>query len=280
MKTGLNLGLSIFAWIAISIEAFAFDRYAEEKVFLIPQERKVSGKVLDEQGNAVEGVNVVIKGVSQGTATDQEGRYTLSGVSDQTVLVFSFLGYKTKEVTVGLQDQISVILELDAQILGEVVIDALGFERKNDKLGTAVASVKSQDLVNSGEVSLVNSMQGKMSGVNITRSNGDPGAGSNIRIRGANTISGSTQPLIIVDGIPINNSSRTTTTSTASSSGVAQQSRLNDINPNDIASLQILKGASAAALWGSRASNGVVVITTKAGKKGFKVSYRGAFGLD
>ena len=278
MRVVLKVLVALFLLFLSFVDVLAFDRDVISPVPI--QERKVSGRVLDVEGKPIEGVNVVLKRSSQGTSTDKDGSYSLTGVDDQAVLIFSFMGYKTKEVVVGLRQEISVTLELDAQILGEVVIDALGFERKNDKLGTSVSSVKSQDLVNSGEVSLVNSMQGKMSGVNITRSNGDPGAGSNIRIRGANTISGSTQPLIIVDGIPINNSSRTTTTSTASSSGVAQQSRLNDINPNDIESLQILKGASAAALWGSRASNGVVIITTKAGKKGFKVSYRGAFGLD
>ena len=244
------------------------------------QNRMIEGVVVDEEGVPIEGVNVLVKGASQGTATDAAGKFSMSSVSSQTVLVFSFMGFKTQEVVVGDQATITVVLELESELLGEVVIDALGFERKTDKLGSAVASVKSKDLVNSGEVSLVNSMQGKMSGVNITRSNGDPGAGSNIRIRGANTILGSTQPLIIVDGIPISNSSRTTASSSAASNGVAQQSRLNDINPNDIATLQVLKGASAAALWGSRASNGVVIITTKSGKKGFKVSYRGAFGLD
>ena len=135
-------------------------------------------------------------------------------------------------------------------------------------------------MTRSGETSIANAIQGKMSGVNITRSNGDPGSGSNIRIRGANTIFGSTQPLIIVDGIPISNSSSQGGASSSTGNGTSQQSRLNDINPNDIETLQVLKGASAAALWGSRASNGVVVITTKSGKKGFKVSLKTSLALD
>ncbi|WP_411029780.1 SusC/RagA family TonB-linked outer membrane protein [Spongiimicrobium sp. 3-5] len=240
---------------------------------------EVTGNVSDDAG-PLPGASIVVKGTTIGTTTDFDGNYSLEVNSSDAILVFSYLGYTSAEIPVNGQTVVNAVLKEDAQALEEVVVTALGFEVKTDKLGSAVATVKAADIVRSGETSITNGIQGKMSGVNITRSNGDPGSGSNIRIRGANTIFGSTQPLIIVDGIPISNTSRQGSGSSATGNGTSQQSRLNDINPNDIATLQVLKGASAAALWGSRASNGVVVITTKSGRRGFKVDFRSTVGFD
>jgi len=242
-------------------------------------QKTVTGTVSDASG-PLPGVSVLEKGTNNGVETDFEGNFSIKVSKNDAVLSISYLGYKTKEVSVIGKTVITVNLEQDAESLDEIVINSLGFAVRSDKLGSAVSSVKAKALVSSGETSIANSIQGKMSGVNITRSNGDPGSGSNIRIRGANTIFGSTQPLIIVDGIPISNSSSQGGASSSTGNGTSQQSRLNDINPNDIATLQVLKGASAAALWGSRASNGVIVITTKSGRKGFKVSLKTSVAFD
>ncbi|WP_420399243.1 SusC/RagA family TonB-linked outer membrane protein [Flagellimonas sp.] len=239
----------------------------------------VSGTVTDDVG-PLPGASIVVKGTTDGTTTDFDGNYSIEVPDGNAILVVSYIGYLTQEVPVNGQTTVNVVLKEDAQALDEVVVTALGFEVRTDKLGSAVSSVKPEALVRSGETSVANAIQGKMAGVNITRSNGDPGAGSNIRIRGANTIFGSTQPLIIVDGIPISNSSTQGGASSATGNGTSQQSRLNDINPNDIETLQVLKGASAAALWGSRASNGVVIITTKSGRRGFRVNLKTAISLD
>ncbi len=243
------------------------------------KQKQVTGTIIDNYGVPLPGVNVIAKGTSTGTSTDFDGNFSLN-VEEGAVLVISYLGFKTVEIPIGTQTVINITLEEDAASLDEVVINALGFAVKTDKLGSAVSSVKAEAITRSGETSITNAIQGKMSGVNITRSNGDPGSGSNIRIRGANTISGNTQPLIIVDGIPISNSNNNGGGSNSTANGTSQQSRLNDINPNDIETLQVLKGASAAALWGSRASNGVVIITTKSGKKGFRVSLKTTVAFD
>ena len=242
-------------------------------------QKTVTGTVSDATGS-LPGVSILEKGTNNGTETDFEGNFSIKISKNDAVLSISYLGYKTKEVSVIGKTVITVNLEQDAESLDEIVINSLGFAVRSDKLGSAVSSVKAEAMTRSGETSITNSIQGKMSGVSITRSNGDPGSGSNIRIRGANTIYGSTQPLIIVDGIPISNSSSQGGASSSTGNGTSQQSRLNDINPNDIATLQVLKGASAAALWGSRASNGVIVITTKSGRKGFKVSLKTSVAFD
>ncbi len=241
-------------------------------------QKTVTGTVSDSAG-PLPGASIVEKGTTNGVETDFDGKFSIK-VPNNAVLVVSFIGFKNKEISVKGKTNLTILLEEDAETLQEVVVNALGFKVRTDKLGSAVSSVKAQDLVSSGETSVTNAMQGKMAGVNITRSTGDPGAGSNIRIRGANTIYGSSQPLIIVDGIPISNSSDSGGGSSSTGNGTSQQSRLNDINPNDIESLQVLKGASAAALWGSRASNGVIMITTKSGKKGFKVSFKTSVAFD
>ncbi|EMR04439.1 SusC/RagA family TonB-linked outer membrane protein [Cesiribacter andamanensis] len=241
-------------------------------------QRAVTGKVTDAaNGDALPGVAVRIVASGQGTVTDMDGNYRIEVPSDQSVLQFSFVGYKNREVTVGTQSVINVRLQEDVEQLEAVVVTALGFEEKEDRLGSSSSKVDGTSIVKSGETGLINSMAGKASGVQITRSTGDPGAGSYIQIRGQSTITSSVQPLIVVDGVPVSNS-----TLGSGVDGVAQQSRLNDINPSDIASVQVLKGASAAALWGSRAANGVIMITTKKGRAGDKVNidFRSTYSVD
>ena len=244
-------------------------------------QNSLTGVVSDENGVPLPGANVVIDGTSTGVSTDFDGNFEITASQGQ-VLAISFIGYTTQYITVSGQSNFNISLQLDNE-LEEVVVTALGFAAVRDQQGSTSSVVNADDVIRSAEPTVVNALSGKASGVRITRSNGDPGAGSTIRIRGANTIDGSIQPLIIVDGVPLDN-----TTSyaggnniTGSNGGVTQGSRLNDINPADIESVNVLKGASAASLYGSRAANGVVVITTKKGQRGeAKISFKSSYSFD
>ncbi|WP_170061162.1 SusC/RagA family TonB-linked outer membrane protein [Spirosoma aerolatum] len=229
------------------------------------QSRKVSGTVTAEEGvGGFAGATVVVKGTTIGTVTDVKGEYTLNVPASGVTLVFSAVGMQTMEEVLGGRSQINVTLKTDTKQLNEVIITALGIKEERDKFASSVSTVDGKNIAKSGETSLLTGLSGKASGVLITRNGGDPGAGAYIQIRGQNTINGNAQPLFIVDGIPVSNSSDNT--GSAAGNSIVQQSRINDINPEDIESMEVLKGASAAALWGTRAANGVVVITTKKGK--------------
>lgn len=247
-------------------------------------QQSVKGTVTDTDGEPLIGVNILIEGTTTGTVTDFDGNYTVDVPSSESVLRFSYTGYATLSEVVGSRGTIDVTLTEDVGVLDEVVVTALGFTQKRDEMGATSSNINPDDVSRSGEVNLINALGAKASNVRINRSNGDPGAGSTIRIRGANTIQGDGSPLIIVDGVPLNNSTTYgggNNITGGRTGGISQQSRLNDINPNDIASVQVLKGASAAALWGSRAANGVIVITTKDGKAGKpKINYRASLSFD
>ncbi len=246
-------------------------------------QQTVSGKVIDDVGEDLIGVNILELGTTNGTITDLDGTYSLT-VQNGASLVFSFTGMETTTEVVAGRSTIDVTLGTSSELLDEFVVTALGFKVKKDEIGSTASVVKPEDITRSGESTLLNSLGAKASNVQISRSNGDPGAGSTIRIRGANSISGSSNPLIILDGVPISNNTQYGGGNGATggrTGGTSQQSRLNDLNPADIESVQILKGASAAALWGSRASSGVVVITTKEGKTGkAKISYKATKSFD
>lgn len=243
----------------------------------------VKGQVSDQDGISLPGANVVVEGTTQGVTTDLDGNFSITVESGQK-LIFSFLGKSSRTIEYTGQQNLTVVLTDDLATLDEVVVTALGFKEKRDEQGATSSIVNTQSITRSGEATLINSLSGKASNVQIVRPNGDPGAGSAIRIRGASTIGGSSQPLIIVDGVPLNNSTSYgggNDLTGGRTGGVSSGSRLNDINPNDIESLQILKGASAAALWGSRAANGVIVITTKSGSSGkAKVSFKSTYSVD
>jgi TonB-linked SusC/RagA family outer membrane protein len=210
------------------------------------------------------GVSVLIKGTKIGTQSDFDGKYSIKA-EPTAVLVFSYVGMKTNEKSAS-STTINVKLSSDATELESVVINTLGVEVKKTSKTSSSSKVKGDVLTSSGETSMLKALSGKASNVNIVSNSGDPGSGAYIQIRGQNSITGSTQPLYVIDGIPM--STDEIGTSSNQVDGVSQQSRANDVNPNDIASVQVLKGASAAALWGYRASNGVILITTKKGKKG------------
>ena len=241
----------------------------------------ISGNVTDEAGVPLPGANVIIEGTSTGVSTDFDGNFQIQ-VEQGQKLQFSFIGYMTKNITVEGQDTINTSLEPDNQ-LEEVVVTSLGFKVLRDQQGSTSSVVSTNAVVRSGEPTLLNSLSGKAAGVQIRRVSGDPGAGSTIRIRGANTISGASDPLFIVDGVPMNNSSNYNSGDGRGSraGGVSNGSRINDINPSDIASIEVLKGASAAAVWGSRAANGVVVIRTKEGQSGdAKITFSSSYSFD
>ena len=242
----------------------------------------VSGTVTDKSGSPLPGVNVIEKGTSNGVATDGSGKFSLNNVRNGSTLIFSFVGFQSREVKItGGATDLGTIKLAEEGSLNEVVVSALGFEQNKDQTGSAITQVSPKALVSSGEPQLLNQLAGKAAGVQIISSAGAPGAGAKIQIRGANSITGSNQPLIVIDGIPMSNA--TDQAGSASTAGVTQQSRLNDINPNDIASMEVLKGAAAAALYGARALNGVILITTKSGqasKKGFTISISSTVSLD
>ncbi len=223
-------------------------------------QRTVSGKVTDDAGEPLPGVNVVIKGTTTGVTTDLEGNYRLS-VEDGATLVFSYVGFDTQEVAVGARSTIDLSMA-GATELQEVIVTAIGIESNKRALGYSVQNVKSDEIANSQETNLVNALNGKAAGVTVISSAGDPGASANIRIRGNTSISGSNSPLFVVDGVPIDNSE-----SGNGTGGVSQSNRAIDLNPNDIENLTVLKGPSATALYGIRAANGAIVITTKSGQK-------------
>ena len=244
-------------------------------------QNSVTGIVTDENGVPLPGANVIIEDTNTGVSTDFDGNFEITASQGQ-ILAFSYIGYTTQFITAAGQSGLNISLQLDNE-LEEVVVTALGFAAVRDQQGSTSSVINSDDVIRSAEPTVVNALSGKASGVRITRSNGDPGAGSTIRIRGANTIDGSIQPLIIVDGVPMDNSTSYAggNNITGGNGGVSQGSRLNDINPSDIESVNVLKGASAASLYGSRAANGVVVITTKKGKRGqAKISFKSSYSFD
>ncbi|MBN8576803.1 MAG: SusC/RagA family TonB-linked outer membrane protein [Cytophagales bacterium] len=245
------------------------------------QERVISGKVTStEDGSTLPGVNVVLKGTTNGTVTDSEGVYRLTVPSSGGTLVFSFIGLKTQEVGIGERTIVDISLASDIQQLSEVVVTAVGIEREKKALGYSVTGVGADQIAQRSEVDPLRALQGKMPGVNIIGGGGAPGQSTKINIRGASSLTGNTQPLFIVDGIPFDNSVNATG---GSSENTVFSNRAFDIDPNNIESFTVLKGAAAAALYGSRATNGVVVITTKAGKKntkkGLEITYNGSLNF-
>ncbi|MDM9631416.1 SusC/RagA family TonB-linked outer membrane protein [Robiginitalea aurantiaca] len=227
------------------------------------QAQEVSGNVSDATG-PLPGASVVVKGTTIGTQTDFDGNYTLDGVDGNAVLVFSYIGYSTQEVPVSGRSTINVTLEEDAEALDEVVIIGYGSTTVKDATG-AVASVSSDEFNGGVIASPEQLIQGKTAGVNIQQTSGEPGAGINVNIRGANSVRASNNPLFVVDGVPLFGQN-TDATGDSGDGATEAGNPLNFLNPNDIESMSVLKDASATAIYGSRGANGVIIITTKSGK--------------
>ena len=234
------------------------------------QTRKVTGTVISaEDSEPIIGASVIVKGTTTGTVTDFDGVFSLDVPSSAKTLVFSYVGMVAKEAPI--QDVMKVVLNTAATELDEVMVVAYGTAKKSSFTGSAKA-VNAEDIVAGSKESLDKALSGKMSGVRVTSNTGDPGAPGDINIRGVGSISAAKSPLYVVDGVPVK-----------SDSDMAyygkQSSLLSSLNPDDIESMTVLKDAAAASLYGSRAANGVIIITTKAGKRGkTKVSYNGEVG--
>ncbi len=225
----------------------------------IQQEKSISGKVTDTNGEPLPGASVVIKGTMQGAITDGDGSYSLSSVPDNATIIFSFMGMKTKEVSVAGTDMVNVVLEGDAIGLDEVVAIGYGTAKKRDITGS-VGSVKSELIVRTNPVQPAGALQGQVAGVNVKKINSQPGSDYTIDIRGIHSISFSSEPLVVIDGV--------------------MGGKLNTLNPSDIETMDVLKDASATAIYGARGANGVIIITTKKGTAGkTKVTYDGYVGV-
>ena len=224
----------------------------------------ITGTVTGD-GDALPGVNVVVKGTTQGVTTDFDGLYSIENVASDAVLVFSFIGFTSQEVAVNGQTVINVVLLVDAQALDEVVVIGYGTTTVKDATGS-VSSVTSDDF-NGGVISSPEQLiQGKTAGVQITQTSGEPGAGIAIRIRGTTSVRSNNNPLFVVDGVPLAGDDTGATGQDVGFGTSTSRNPLNFLNPSDIASISVLKDASSTAIYGSRGANGVVIITTKSGK--------------
>ncbi|MEK6476672.1 SusC/RagA family TonB-linked outer membrane protein [Catalinimonas sp. 4WD22] len=243
----------------------------------------VSGKVTSsEDESPLPGVNIIVKGTTIGTVTDIDGNYRINVPDGENTLAFSFIGYISQDVPVNGRSVINVLLNSDAQQLSEVVVTAVNIEREKRALGYAVTDLDGEKIAQKAEPDPVRALQGKVPGVNIVGAGGAVAAGTNITIRGNSSLLGNNQPLFVVDGVPFDNS--TFQTGSFSQGGTTSSNRSFDLDPNNIESMTVLKGAAASALYGSRAANGVIVITTKAGRKGtskgLEVTYNGSYSVE
>ncbi len=239
----------------------------------------VTGQVMDEEGEVLPGVNILVAGTTQGTITDGDGNYSIN-VPQESVLVFSFIGYLEQRVNVGTRTSINVTMEADIQQLQEVVVTALGIERETKALQSSVTQVDGERFTQARENNIVNSLAGRVAGVNVSKVASGPAGSSRVVIRGAKTLgSNLNQPLYVVDGVPITNVNGG---QAGLWGGADQGDGMSSINPDDIESTTVLKGASAAALYGSRAANGVILITTKKGSKrqGIGIEFNSNFVLE
>ena len=229
------------------------------------QNFQVSGIVTSSEDSlGLPGVTVIVKGTEIGTITNIDGIYTLDVPGEYDTLVFSFVGMMPLETSITGREIINITLRPQLYEVSEVVVTALGIRRESKALGYSATSVSNEDLTKGKDRSILNSLQGKVAGVNISSASGAPGASSRILLRGISTLGGSNQPLFVIDGVPVNNSF---SGSTSINGGTDFGNKVNDLNPDDIENISILKGASGSALYGSRAANGVIVITTRKGEK-------------
>ena len=247
---------------------------------------RVTGSVVDENGDPVIGASILVKGTTIGTVTDIDGNFTLTVPPDGKTLVISYVGMKTQEVPI--KPQLKIVMYEDATMLGEVEITAeFGMKRVSRAVGSSVQNVKASDIIESGRDNFITALQGRVSGMNVISTGGAPGSSTTVVLRNITSISGNNQPLYVVDGVPMNNSTFDPInmfigpTETYSVRNLDFASRGNDFNPEDIESMTVLKGAAAAALYGSDASNGAIIITTKKGRAGKgRVTYSNSFRWD
>jgi len=248
------------------------------------QQRTVSGKVTSKSdGSPFPGVSVVVKGTKTGTVTGADGNFRISVPNNQSILVFTYISFDTQEVPVGNNSVLNVQMAEGSNALSEVVVTAAGIKREKTSLGYSVSTVNADKIAQKSEPDPLRALTGKVAGVNIQSSGGVAGGATNINIRGNSSLNGNNQPLFVVDGVPFDNSSfGNVGTNSGGAAGVTN--RAFDLDPNNIQSMTVLKGAAAAALYGSRAANGAVIITTKAGKKmsrkGTEITYNTSYAVE
>ncbi len=271
MKTTLRKAFSkgmllLGAWIFVAM-SFSFGA-----------DKDITGVVSDEKGNKLAGASVSVKGTAKGTTTGANGEYRLSVTDGNAVLVFSYIGYETQEVAVGNKAVVNVSLNPGSAILNEVVVTALGVSKDARKVGYAVTTVDGGMLTKARETNIGNSLVGRVAGLSVKGTNGGPGGTSKLLLRGMPSMNSAGSPLIVINGVPMDNTQRG---SAGEWGGADGGDGLGNINPDDVEKITVLKGQSASALYGARASNGVILITTKAGKKGdFSVDYNMNFSAD
>ncbi len=253
-----------------------------------PQQKTITGKITDSKGAPIPGANVSVKGTTAGTIADANGKYSLAVSDPNATLVISFIGYKSQEVALGGKNSLDVTLAEETTVLNEVVVTALGIKKESKRLGYSTATVNSESLSTERTVNVGNSLEGKVAGLNISAPASGPGGSSKIRIRGQSSFGANNSPLIIVNGVPINNSAISAGGANGNGTGNPtggssdQGDGLQSINQDDIESMTVLKGAAAAALYGFRAKDGAIIITTKSGsgKEGIGVEVNSNFQAD
>ena len=244
-------------------------------------QRTITGTVTSSEDNlSLPGVNVFVQGTTTGTITDLEGNYTIEVPDGNVVLQFSFVGYNTELITVGSSNVIDVVMSPSMMALDEVVVTSLGIAREKKRITYSAQNVETDNLAQARELNVANSMQGRIAGMDVVKSSAGVGSASRIILRGNRSITGNNQPLYVVDGVPVQNFAWGIPTSEGG--GVQRQDGISDINPDDIASITVLKGASATALYGSRANNGAIVITTKQGaiRRGIGVEFNTNWSME
>ena len=269
LKKTTNISLLMGA-LALAGGAFAPQSAYANDFYVVQQTSTLKGTVVDAEGVALTGASVAVVGTTNGTNVDNDGNFTLKGVKKGAKVQVSFIGYQSQTIVWDGISELDIVLLEEDNMLGEAVVTAMGIVRKATSLTYATQQIKSDDLMKVQDPNLVNGLDGKISGVTITPGAGGAGGASKILLRGNKSIQGNNDPLIVVDGVPMNNSRRSSVdgmnlATTASTEG---GDALSQINPDDIESINVLKGANAAALYGSRAANGVLMITTKKGKEG------------
>ncbi|MCG6190339.1 SusC/RagA family TonB-linked outer membrane protein [Maribellus maritimus] len=287
LMSGLSVFALFFSVIAIATNNYSVNTQFDSKEKNAPElnvledgiqsQKLISGKVTDSRNMPLPGVTVVVKGTTQGTTTNADGEYTITNVPENATLLFSFVGMTTNEVEVNGQGNIDVVMVETAIGLDEVVVTALGITRDKKSLGYSVGTVDGEELNETPQASVLSSLQGKTAGVQISQTYGVKGSSMNMVIRGATSLNSDNQPLFVVDGVPVYNSTGTLFNQADLGNAIS------DLNPDDIESISVLKGPSAAALYGSRAANGVVLITSKSGsgkKTGIGVDFNTSFIVD
>jgi len=242
---------------------------------IFAQDSTITGNVTDSQGVPLPGINILEKGTKNGGQTDFDGKFTIQLLGKDSVLIFSYIGFVTQEVIIGNKREINLVMETDTQQLDEVVVTALGIEREKKALSYSIQEVQTEEIVRASNGNINTALQGKIAGVNVTTSGG-VGGNARLELRGPSSLTGNDQVLWVIDGVPF--SQNNTSNPEDLFGGVSNGGGLLDINPDDIETISVLKGGQAAALYGTRGANGVVLITTKSGKnsKGLGISYTGS----